>query len=80
MPYECLSYTWGVAASDQPIFLDGCAFPITKNLGMALSRLLADNEPRYLWVDALCINQADVEERKATGSAHVHHLERLYMF
>ncbi|KAI4203602.1 MAG: hypothetical protein LQ346_001749 [Caloplaca aetnensis] len=38
---------------------------VTQNLAVALEHLQYDQEPRVLWVDAICINQQDVEERSA---------------
>lgn len=37
--------------------------PITKSLRNALRMLRKPTISRLLWIDALCINQADVEER-----------------
>lgn len=67
--YTALSYTWGTEASGGAgIALrgpEGRAWrqPITKNLRAVLEHLCADGAPVTLWVDALCINQADVEEK-----------------
>ncbi|KAK8040084.1 hypothetical protein PG993_008495 [Apiospora rasikravindrae] len=61
IPYEALSYTWeGGLTNDSPcILLDGQVFPVTRNLFQALSSLRLPNEDRLLWIDAICINQAD---------------------
>ena len=37
--------------------------PITKNLAGALQHLRHTNQERTLWIDAVCINQQDLEER-----------------
>jgi hypothetical protein len=37
--------------------------PITRNLGIALSYLTLPDRPRTLWIDAICINQLDEEEK-----------------
>ncbi|KAK4203932.1 heterokaryon incompatibility protein-domain-containing protein [Triangularia verruculosa] len=76
--YHALSYTWG-----EPIFpevLDvlsnnvgtlsrsvGVIY-ITKNLQSALKHLRQKDGPMLLWVDAICINQADVTERNSQVS------------
>ncbi|KAI8628880.1 heterokaryon incompatibility protein-domain-containing protein [Xylariaceae sp. FL1651] len=61
--YEALSYVWGHLEFTQEISLDGRPFKITKNLECALRHLRQVSAERVLWVDALCINQADVAER-----------------
>lgn len=60
--YEALSYVWGDTDNQQNICLDGHPFKITKNLHAALFHMRKAGE-RILWVDALCINQADMDER-----------------
>ncbi|CZR56700.1 uncharacterized protein PAC_06589 [Phialocephala subalpina] len=64
--YEALSYVWGDPAITTPIFLDGKLFDVTINLHGALHNLRNsehDSPPRLLWIDAICINQRDVQER-----------------
>ncbi|KEZ43251.1 hypothetical protein SAPIO_CDS4947 [Scedosporium apiospermum] len=61
--YSALSYVWGERSHPRTILVDGAPVPITANLFAALRRLRRDREPLELWVDALCINQDDVQER-----------------
>ncbi|KAI9786881.1 MAG: hypothetical protein M1839_005112 [Geoglossum umbratile] len=61
--YECLSYTWGTPTFSHNIFLDGRPLPITANLDLALGNSQRAAETSLLWVDAICINQEDPEER-----------------
>jgi hypothetical protein len=62
--YEALSYVWGTIRSPRPILVNGHPMKITENLDCAL-RYLRYREafPRVLWIDALCINQKNLEER-----------------
>ncbi|KAJ5640280.1 uncharacterized protein N7484_008142 [Penicillium longicatenatum] len=61
--YEALSYVWGSGMKPHSIRLNGCEFPVTENLHAALSQLRDVNFERILWVDAICINQENDEER-----------------
>ncbi|KAF4457612.1 hypothetical protein F53441_485 [Fusarium austroafricanum] len=61
--YEALSYVWGEPDFSEPIVLNEHAFCITPSLRYALSCLRRTEQTRTLWVDALCINQSDIEER-----------------
>ncbi|KAI2627785.1 heterokaryon incompatibility protein-domain-containing protein [Hypoxylon sp. NC1633] len=63
--YEALSYVWGAPNPPGTIFLDGVEFSVTPNLGSALRYLRLEDRPRLLWVDAICINQNDLAERKS---------------
>jgi len=61
--YEALSYAWGNATQTIDIELNGIIFPATVNLDAALRALRKPDEPRTLWVDAVCINQSDLQEQ-----------------
>jgi hypothetical protein len=61
--YEALSYVWGDPLVTSTVFFNGSPFQATANLFKALHRLRSKDNPRSIWVDALCINQDDIEER-----------------
>ncbi|KAL8392481.1 hypothetical protein RB595_002607 [Gaeumannomyces hyphopodioides] len=73
--FEALSYMWGPETpSDErlEILLNGTRFPVRANLLGALRYLRTEKwaspseaEPgtRLFWIDAICINQQDIEER-----------------
>ncbi|KAB8232389.1 HET domain-containing protein [Aspergillus alliaceus] len=61
--YEALSYVWGKEKASRPIFTNGCEFAVTKNLYAALSHLRDHQLDRILWVDAVCIDQGNLEEK-----------------
>ncbi|OHX00304.1 HET domain containing protein [Colletotrichum incanum] len=64
-PYEALSYTWG-KPTDEPrdyIWIQGYPLPIKPNLEDALRSLRLPTQVRRLWIDALCIDQSDLDER-----------------
>ncbi|KAK5630983.1 hypothetical protein RRF57_006698 [Xylaria bambusicola] len=63
LEYEALSYVWGTEEAQQPIKCDGYDIPMTLNLEHALLALRHPTLPRPLWVDAICINQQDMDER-----------------
>ncbi|KAK5064539.1 hypothetical protein LTR84_000372 [Exophiala bonariae] len=56
------------------IDLNGIEFPVGRNLAEGLRRLRHATEQRALWVDALCINQQDQEER----GLQVRYMGRIY--
>lgn len=60
--YEALSYTWGDSSLKFSILLNGQPFDISGNLYSALLHLRRPDSGRTLWIDALCINQADIPE------------------
>jgi hypothetical protein len=63
--YEALSYVWG--KEENPCFIILCRyrFAVTRNLAEALQHLRNPYHERMLWVDAICINQYDDEEKAA---------------
>jgi hypothetical protein len=60
--YKALSYVWGDPDHTTPILVDGKTYYITVNCEAALCRLRETSE-RHLWIDAICINQKDNEEK-----------------
>lgn len=62
--YEALSYVWGDPKATEIIIIDKRLFYVTRNLHAALVRLRDDSLERIVWVDAICINQADEREKE----------------
>ncbi|KAL9624556.1 MAG: hypothetical protein Q9160_001220 [Pyrenula sp. 1 TL-2023] len=65
LDFDALSYAWGNLARTFPIELDGKQICVTRNLNVALPRLrfYYGDTPRCIWIDAVSINQNDVQER-----------------
>lgn len=61
--YEALSYCWGESSDGRVILCQGLRMTVTENLYSALIRLRKIEGSRSLWVDAICINQEDTDER-----------------
>ena len=61
--YEALSYVWGPTSPAKRMVLNGKEINMTPNLDSALRQLRWPGSKRLLWVDALCINQDDLEEK-----------------
>lgn len=62
-PYEALSYTWGDVQKTHQILVDNSEMLVTENLHTALEHLVVPGETRFLWIDAICINQGDHQEQ-----------------
>ncbi|KAH8593084.1 heterokaryon incompatibility protein-domain-containing protein, partial [Bisporella sp. PMI_857] len=63
-PYWALSYTWGDASFREKVQLNKLKFSVTRNLFEALKSLQSRlSDELRLWVDAVCINQGDLDER-----------------
>ncbi|KAK4171112.1 heterokaryon incompatibility protein-domain-containing protein [Triangularia setosa] len=67
--YICLSYTWGDdAGQSATVVVNGVSTAVNKHLAAALRDVRESHEGQIgmkVWVDALCINQADVPDRNA---------------
>ncbi|POS70226.1 hypothetical protein DHEL01_v211380 [Diaporthe helianthi] len=65
--YEAISYAWGSKTDNAVVIIceGGVDYniEIPKSLHMALKRLRHHSEHRSMWADAICMNQADNEEK-----------------
>lgn len=62
-PYEAISYIWGSSTKDYLIFLDGHWLPITGNAYKIFRDRASYLRTRWLWIDAVCLNQEDDAEK-----------------
>lgn len=66
--YEALSYVWGDATTTSHVenltsSTSSTYMPVASNLHHALLALRRSDVSRMLWIDALCIDQSNVQER-----------------
>ncbi|CAG9986521.1 unnamed protein product [Clonostachys byssicola] len=61
-PYKALSYVWGDPTAHHEIKLNDGRFAINSNLKTALKYLRFEDE-EAIWIDAICINQNDDQEK-----------------
>lgn len=72
--YSALSYMWGIDECTKNISINGRIFPMRPNLWAFLNRLQHHKESTRIWIDAICVNQADLAER----SFQVLLMEKIY--
>jgi hypothetical protein len=60
---QSLSYTWGDPDKVSDITIENHKCKVTVNLASALRRLRQQDTSRVLWVDAVCINQRNAQEK-----------------
>lgn len=67
--YEALSYAWGHPDAQSEVrhvmTLNGQQFDISSTLEQALRRLRRPDVARAMWIDRICINQTNKDERNA---------------
>jgi hypothetical protein len=64
-PYEALSYTWGSPDRCYEVECNGFYLRVTSTLQEALRTMRYPDKKRTLWIDQLCINQEDIQERNS---------------
>ncbi|KAK4213362.1 heterokaryon incompatibility protein-domain-containing protein [Rhypophila decipiens] len=78
IPYEALSWHWGSGPEDYMVRITQNDIEykkrIRKELGLALKYLRLARHPRVLWVDSICIDQRNDDER----SQQVQMMSRIY--
>jgi len=73
-PYTALSYVWGDPQRCRSILVDGRRLEITENLAIVLDHIHPKRCHRLFWIDAVCINQEDIQERES----QVTQMRRIY--
>jgi hypothetical protein len=63
--YMALSYVWGDTLDPRCITLDGCNFPVSRNLESFLRSFRRWNDCCCIWIDQISINQVDIPERNS---------------
>ncbi|KAF5019388.1 hypothetical protein F66182_8588, partial [Fusarium sp. NRRL 66182] len=61
--FDALSYCWGDPTEREEISVASSPFSIGRSAAQALRRLRRENETLVIWIDAVCINQDNLEER-----------------
>jgi len=78
VPYETLSWCWGAERPTALVTVEESgqrsALAVKPTIERALLALRQERKPRYLWIDAICINQDDVAEK----SRQVRNMPRIY--
>ncbi|KAH9840352.1 Heterokaryon incompatibility protein (HET) [Teratosphaeria destructans] len=61
--YETISYVWGDASRRGKIFIEGLTLDVPGSAEEVMRQMRHQDQPRTLWIDAVCINQSDVSEK-----------------
>ncbi|KAF2489317.1 HET-domain-containing protein [Lophium mytilinum] len=72
--FDALSYTWGDRTSARYIRIGDSYLKVTSNLEAALRHLRLKSFSRTIWIDALCIDQQNIQER----NHQVQEMKRIY--
>jgi hypothetical protein len=73
-PYEAISYTWDGQTPDQPLIVNGRCLRVTRNAWDIVRSRATRKTVRWLWIDAICINQEDTVEK----SSQVAMMDKIY--
>lgn len=61
--YRAISYTWGDSNESRAIVINDKSVSIGRNCQYALWQARLHFPSSYVWIDAICINQSDLEEK-----------------
>lgn len=61
--YDAISYHWGDGEKTEPIFISGKVMLVAPTVTAVLYHLSSYKEDRFVWIDSICINQRDNEEK-----------------
>ncbi|KAH6673947.1 heterokaryon incompatibility protein-domain-containing protein [Plectosphaerella plurivora] len=77
-PYEALSYAWGTEDAGGSVSISNQTVAVSETVETALRHLRLESVPRWLWIDQLCINQADdAEKSHQVGQMHLIYAEAI---
>ncbi|PIA94483.1 hypothetical protein CB0940_08553 [Cercospora beticola] len=74
--YQTISYVWGDPTPCCSIILNGKIFMVPRSTDQVLRRVSDRENVRTVWIDAVCINQADLQER----AQQVTLMDQVYFF
>lgn len=63
--FEAVSYVWGKPVKTDDLLVGDHTIAITSSISSGLPYILASSTTGFLWIDQICINQDDVNERNA---------------
>lgn len=63
-PYTAISYVWGSSDKCCEITINGQSFNTTKSAAAVLSALRSPWRAKRFWIDAICIDQDDDEDKE----------------
>ncbi|KAI0124150.1 heterokaryon incompatibility protein-domain-containing protein [Xylariales sp. AK1849] len=68
--FVAISYRWGILKPDRsiPMTNPGSSLAVTRVVKAMLEHIIGDLDVQYLWIDAICINQVDAEEKSSQVS------------
>ncbi|KAM0433297.1 hypothetical protein ACHAPT_004173 [Fusarium lateritium] len=72
--FSALSYVWGDCSETIDITLNGQSFPVGPNLHSGLKQLRENGFRSWIWIDSICIQQTDLEEK----GWHVQEMRTVY--
>ena len=61
--FTAISYTWRSEDQLEQIRIDGKVYEVRANVAQILRCLVKPEQPRTVWIDSICIDQANLEER-----------------
>lgn len=62
-PYEAISYCWGSSHRTREILINGERFAVTESAHSVLQARRSAWHDRIVWIDSICINQRDNQEK-----------------
>ncbi|KAI1427834.1 putative heterokaryon incompatibility protein [Xylaria sp. FL1777] len=63
--FETISYTWGTQLAVKPFILNGGRFTVSERVYDILHDRASCLMTRYIWIDSICINQNDEDEKSS---------------